>query len=387
MDIHEIYINDIGYYLIVDNNVILVNTVEDLAVCRVSLDYIAKEIVIKMSETLKKQEKMLEKLNVANSEADGFATTQDCEEDYQEEEIPFHDVELEDVQYEIEHVIGEVVTDAQYVVENECVENNSEILEISVDDMVRYSVPDREILLKLVEAIKHNTNELAIKKVRDIMLACGKSSNFAGEWNFSSFSGFTYTIKGKEKQCISWGKYIEYLKSEFDIKFNQEEENIILSIRDECICDKSVKCNIHNAKEVAKSLEIDCKFNCCMSCREICGARCNHSAHEVIHEEKNKESELESLDTKTENPEHYDIEDVRNLLSVLNVRMEDCRKANITAPIRKKLAVEIDAFNLLKDKMKSCDENEVVLVQQPELQLLKNNDLRKEFRYLPFGRG
>lgn len=379
VDLGEIYINDIGYYLIIDNNITLINTLEDMPVCRVSLEYIANVINAKMSDILKKQEEIFEKLNVANSDINEFATTQDCKE----ERIPTHEEELDNVKYEIEHVVGEVVTDAQYVIENECVGIPSGIAVISVDEMVRYSVPNQEILIKLVDAIKCNTSELAIKKVRDIMLACGKSSNFAGEWNFSSFSGFTYTIKGKEKQCISWGKYIEYLKSEFENRFNQEEENPILSIREECIFDKSTDCNIHNAKEVAKSLDIDCILNCCMSCEESCGARCNHSAHEGI-QEHNKESDMEketddNLVTITENPEDYDIDDVRNLLRVTNVRMVECRNANITSPIRQKLAIEIDAFNILKDNMSSNNENKVELVQQPELPILKNNDQRKEF--------
>lgn len=386
VDLGEIYINDIGYYLIIDNNITLINTLEDMPVCRVSLEYIANVINAKMNDILKKQEEIFEKLNVANSEVDEFATTQDCKEadDCQEERIPSHDEELDNIKYEIEHVVGEVVTDAPYVIENECVVIPSGIADISVDEMVKYSVSNQEILIKLVDAIKRNTSELAIKKVRDIMLACGKSSNFAGEWNFSSFSGFTYTIKGKEKQCISWGKYIEYLKSEFENRFNQEEENPIISIREECIFDKSADCNIHNAKEVAKSLEIDCKLNCCMSCEESCGARCNHSAHEGIQEEHNKELDLEdeineNLITKIENPENYDIDDVSNLLRVSEGRMEDCRKTNITSSIRQKLSIEIDALNLLKINMASSNVNEVELVQQPELLILKNNDQRKEF--------
>lgn len=378
VDLGEIYINDIGYYLIIDNNITLINTLEDMPVCRVSLEYIANVINAKMSDILKKQEEIFEKLNVANSDINEFATTQD----YKEERLPTHEEELDNVKYEIEHVVGEVVTDAQYVIENECVGIPSGIAVISVDEMVRYSVPNQEILIKLVDAIKCNTSELAIKKVRDIMLACGKSSNFAGEWNFSSFSGFTYTIKGKEKQCISWGKYIEYLKSEFENRFNQEEENRILSIREECIFDKSTDCNIHNAKEVAKSLDIDCILNCCMSCEESCGARCNHSAHEGIEEEHNIELDLdneknENLITIIGNPEDYDIDDVSNLLRVSKERMEDCRKTNITSSIRQKLSIEIDAFNLLKVNM-ACS-NEVELVQQPELPILKNNDQRKEF--------
>lgn len=384
MDMKEIYINDIGYYLIVDNNITLINTLVDMPVCRVSLEYIANVIIARLSDILKKQEEIFEKLNVANSEMDEFATTQDCEEecDYQGEGISFNDMELNNVKYDIEHVVGEVVTDAQYVIENESVGNTNGIADISIDEMVRYSVPNLEILIKLVDTIKHNTSELAIKKVRDIMLACGKSSNFAGEWNFSSFSGFIYTIKGKEKQCISWRKYIEYLKSEFKNRFNQEEGNPILSIRDKCIFDKSVECNIHNAKEVAKSLDIDCELNCCMSCEECCGARCNHSAHEGIQDEHNIELDLdneknENLITKIENPEDYDIDDVSNLLRVSKERMEDCRKTNITSSIRKKLSIEIDAFNLLKVNM-ACS-NEVELVQQPKLPILKNNDQRKEF--------
>jgi len=46
-----------------------------------------------------------------------------------------------------------------------------------------------------------------------------------------------------------------------------------------CNHDSKFPCSILGARDVAKSLDIDCPGNCCWNCDLNCGARCNSSAH------------------------------------------------------------------------------------------------------------
>lgn len=60
-------------------------------------------------------------------------------------------------------------------------------------------------------------------------------------------------------------------------------KNSILT-REKCLHDESKPCNILNAHDVAKSIDIDCQYGCCVSCKHnaTCGAACRYSIDDRV---------------------------------------------------------------------------------------------------------
>jgi len=63
--------------------------------------------------------------------------------------------------------------------------------------------------------------------------------------------------------------------------FIPERSNLV---RTECLFVPGSPCNILNAHDVARTIDIDCRYGCCISCKdkESCGAACNNRFVHII---------------------------------------------------------------------------------------------------------
>ena len=141
----------------------------------------------------------------------------------------------------IDSVIAELKELAEEY-KKESVPTSQQEARITVNALVRYSVPNTNVLKQLVGIIKNNDEEAAINEVVELMTSQSAESNFAGSWNFTRFSGFVYKNNYGDDGCISWKKYIEYIKSEFENHFTKEDA-----------CDEPTSRNVLEPEIVAES--------------------------------------------------------------------------------------------------------------------------------------
>ena len=76
----------------------------------------------------------------------------------------------------------------------------------------------------------------------------------------------------KKKQCDGQVSLFDFIP---------ERSNLV---RTECLFIPGGPCNILNAHDVARMIDIDCKYGCCKGCNDMqsCGAACNNRFVHII---------------------------------------------------------------------------------------------------------
>lgn len=177
---------------------------------------------------------------------------------------------------------------------------------------------------------------------------------------------------------------IEHVIGEVVIETTEQENNDVIinvpdNVRSRCLHDEVVDCNIHNAKDIALSIGADCKSICCMSCEESCGARCNYSAHN--NKVENDVIEIKEMVIKEPKKPLYTakqhIEDAIKKEEEILEQMESSWKKNQPDTLLKHKTLLLAYKCLLTDM--DNPRTKPINQEQPELQILRNNEQRKEF--------
>lgn len=119
-------------------------------------------------------------------------------------------------------------------------------------------------------------------------------------WNCQSYE-IKFLVAGMEDIKMSWFGFVILLFEILDVE--EAEAELIEAEESQTLkrmCGATQQpCNFENIKEVAKTLDVECKANCCAACENPCGARCNYAA-----QHSNVAEEPEQFEAK---PEYKDI--------------------------------------------------------------------------------
>lgn len=135
------------------------------------------------------------------------------------------------------------------------------------------------------------------------------------------------------------------------------------------------------SSEPAQKFSYGDKSPCCKDCdNATCGYRCRRAVKDkpdikettAILDEDNKQDEPVLIDDEVsqnheddesfvkkvqdDDPEYYTLDYIRELIRKSSNNLSICRKENITSSIRRKCAIEVEAFQMLADSMSETDE-------------------------------